>query len=301
MKKTILTLASLLLFQINSSADSLSEYQALSAKQKQTVLWNEIKDSEYETLPGFGTQLFLQSIGSKALLNLGATITHESDFMPTGRLKFIHTYGSCAKVEFVVTRRSEYDGIYQNGAVGLARLGWAAPPQLMGYIPGMAIKLLVDGRPSVNLQVMNSLDGQGDSQNYFQETFSNIIPEPKGALLKTLAGLFKTVTDNPIELPVDHLARVTADGQKITGAVAPRRLLFVPTKQVQMPESSSKDLRERLHKFKAGTILYQVYAQGTHQKSLRNTEPQEIGKLVLRSDFIASEFCDRTLFFQHNQ
>jgi hypothetical protein len=298
--KTPLLLSLLLLAQ-NSLAQLPDDYQTWFAEEKQEWLWNNIEAEAYgEDLPGFGSNLFLQALGSSALLSLEKTMTHESDEMPEGRIKFIHTFGSCAKAEFEMTHENPYSGLFQTGAPAIIRLGWAAPPQLVGHTPGMAIKLLVDGQSSKNLQVMKSLDGQGANQNYFQHVFSNIIPEPEGKLLQTLSLIFKTASTNPLELTLDHVASVDLEGNLQTKVRAPRQILFQPTPQAQLPTYSPYDLRQVLaSKFNANTVLYRIYAAGLGRGALNGQNAKLIGRLVLRSEFVASEYCDRQLFFQH--
>lgn len=292
-----------LIFPFSALANSIlpENYQSLSATQKQNLLWSSLASEPYEQLPGFSRRLFLQALGSSALLNLKPTMTHSSDEMPKGRIKFIHTYGSCARAQFEMTQENPYTGLFQESSLAIIRLGWAAPPETVGYIPGLAIKLLVDGKPSKNLQVMNSLEGQGDNQNFFAKDFSNIISEPESALLKTLALIFKTASTNPFELTVDHLAKVDSAGNSIRQFQAPRQLVFIPTRQAQLPTRTTADLRDQLERFNPGTVLYRIYARGEHKQALsQNDALIEIGRLVLRSKFVASRYCDEKLFFQHS-
>ncbi len=283
-----------------SFAQLPDDYQTWSADEKQEWLWNDLEATMYEELPGFGTRLFLQALGTPALLSLKKTMTHESDEMPEGRIKFIHTYGSCARAEFQITHQNSYTGLFQTGAPAIVRLGWAAPPEIAGHIPGMAVKLFIDGMPSKNLQVMKSLDGQGPNQNFFQYPFSNIIEEPRGAALRALAGIFKTASTNPFELPLNHLATVDLEGRTIKKAKAPRQITFQPTPQVQLPSRYQPDLRDVLAKhFKPNMVLYKIYAAGEGLAPLKDT-PKLIGRLILRSEFVNSEYCDLNLFFQHN-
>lgn len=276
-------------------------YQPLSADQKQNILWSNLASEPYEHLPGFSRRLFLQALGSSSLLNLRPTLTHSNDEMPEGRIKFIHTYGSCARAQFEMTHENPYSGLFQESSPAIIRLGWAAPPETVGYIPGMAIKILVDGKPSKNIQAMNSLEGQGENQNFFAKDFSNFISEPESALLKTLALIFKTATTNPFELTVDHLARVDSHGQNIRQFHAPRQLIFEPTRQAQLPTKTTADLRNQLERFNPGIVLYRIYARGQHKQDFTQDDALvEIGRLVLRSKFVSSSYCDEKLFFQHS-
>lgn len=269
-----------------------NNYVNLLASEKLQHLWGQVSQSPYNHLPGLSSRLLLQALGASAALNLKPTIQVVSDEMPFGRIKFIHTHGSCAKVE-LVTVDSPFTGIFKSGASGLARLGWAAPPELAGYIPGMAVKFLVDSNPSVNIQVMNSLDGQGLSANFFERTFSNQIAEPTNPIIQILAGLFKRATKNPFYLPVNHLASVQKDGLKVPQAIYPDVLNFEPRHPDWISKDSHQDLRLTLVDFNSGTILYDVFG------SLGDNS-YRIGVLKITSQFISSKYCDEKLFFQHN-
>jgi hypothetical protein len=277
------------------------DYQTLTAGEKQQKLWEELDSNYPDVLPGFAKRLFLQAVGTRAMLSLKKTMTHTSDEMPEGRVKFIHTYGSCAQAEFQITHQNPYTGLFQSGAPAIIRIGWGAPPELVGHIPGMAVKLLVDGLPSKNLHVMNSLDGQGSNKNFFQNSFSNIIDEPKNSVLRLLAQAFKIASTNPFELPLNHLAAVDSKGYPAPTAKAPRQIIFQPTQEVQMLTEYKIDLREALSKppFDAETVLYNIYAAGEGLAPLVSP-PILIGQLILKSKFFSNEYCDKKLFFQHN-
>ncbi len=282
----VLTLA------ISARAELPQNYQNLDAHDKLTTLWNNISEHPYEKLPGLTNRLLLQALGSKATLNLMASFQHESDEIPNGRIKFIHTYGSCGQVQ-LVTQENSYSGIFKTGALGVARLGWAAPPELAGYIPGMAVKFLIDGRPSVNIHVLNSLDGQGKNANYFAKIFTNRLQKPKNPILQTLAGLFTLSIASPFYLSVDHLASTDNHGYPVNNPSFPETLQFVPRHPDWISEDAKEDLREYLPKLRSGTVLYDVYG-------ISGGEVQTIGSLKMTSKFVNSEYCDRHLFFQHH-
>jgi hypothetical protein len=217
--------------------------------------------------------------------------------MPEGRAKIIHPLGVTAPVVWRPSANA-YTGIFQTGGVGLARLSLAGDPDVLGFTPGMGLKILVDGRPSVNLQVMYSLDGQGENKNFFQNTFSNNIPAPKSLLLKPLAFLFSLVKNPPTYLPVVHFASVTDKGLRIESPLAPYSLHFRPHADVAnlFPSKSDQDFRNQLATLQAGTVLYEIWAKRT--KSAKATF---IGELELADAFVASQYQDQQLFFQHQR
>lgn len=277
---------------LGARAELPQNYQQQSEDQKLRMLWNNLSSTPYENLPGLTSRLLLQALGSTALLSLKKTIDTSSDEMPEGRIKFIHTYGSCVAVEFVPAS-VKYTGIFQSGAIGIARLGWAAPPEFLGHIPGMAVKFLVSGKPSVNIQVMNSLNGQGDNANFFAKSFSNQLEEPKGAVLEALGNLFKLATKNPFYLPVGHLARQDRDGTIVGNAKAPEILQLEPRHSDWISRNSKEDLRNTLTQIRKGSVLYDMYG-------VDGADREWLGTLRTISPFVNSEYCDKKIFFQHN-
>lgn len=273
-------------------------YQEQTAEQKQAELWQQIESSEWQTRPAFnddGWSSILKNI--KALMSLGKTFDHVSDEIPEGRPKFIHTYGSVAKVEFVPAPGHHYTGLYASGAIGLARLSLAAAPGKSNYTPGMAIKFLIDGLPSRNLVVMNSLEGQEDNWNYFEKDFSNQIDHPTSFVLKILEKVFEWTRNPANDLPLNHLAKIKRDGKEEPKDIFPPRIIFRPTDEVRhlIPKDSREDLRTSLEsKVRPGTAIYQVFGVEGQDEIL-------IGTLYTASEFIASSYGDKKLFFQHQR
>ncbi len=278
------------------------DYQSWDGRRKLDVLWDKrIVPSEWNTLPALDGPGWGGIVAQfKSLVSLGLSFDLVSDEMPEGRTKVIHPYGSVAKVEFQAEQGSPYTGIYQ-GAEGLARLSLAGNPKQIGYTPGVALKFLINGKPSVNLHVMQSVNGQGLDQNFFANEFSNIIPEAKGAALKLGQFLFSLVKRNPGELSVEHLALLNASGEKPGHPVAPAQLFFVPAAEAisKIKSDTARDFRNELgdvSKFAEGDVLYAVWAKKT------SAEPRTlIGRLILRSRFVPSSYGDHSLFFQHNR
>lgn len=290
---------SILFVSIFASAELPLNYQNLTARQKQKILWNEIKKSPYtewpETRTGLGIGFILKSLQS--LSSLAVSFDRASDEMPQGRAKIIHPFGVTAPIEWIAFE-NEYSGIFQSGGVGFARLSIAGDPTLLGFVPGMALKILVKENPSVNLQVMYSLDGQGENTNFFENSFTNNIPKPKNILLQPLASLFSLVQDPPTYLPVNHFSKMEQNGKISESAFAPHSLVFEPSREVTglFPQTSDIDFREQLSHIEKGTILYDIYAR-KNEKSKKVL----IGQIQLKDSFLGSEYQDQKLFFQHNR
>ncbi|MGQ3888570.1 hypothetical protein ACQUW5_06000 [Legionella sp. CNM-1927-20] len=294
-----LFISGLLYFSSNFSvfAQLPNNYQDLSAQQKQDLLWDAvIKSHEINPLPELNGNSFKEVFEKlKGLFNLSATFDHISDELPKGRVKIIHANGSVGKVTFIPSPNHPFTGIYQKGGIGLARLSLAVAPAENTYIPGMAIKFLISQNPSVNLQVMNSLEGQQENWNYFAKDFSNHISHPTSWTLKAIEKIFEWTRDPANDLPLWHLAAWTSEGRFEGIPVFPEQIYFKPSSTVSnlIPENSREDFRISFSQIPIGP-LYEVYGK------YRGTE-YYIGTLMLESNLLASHYGDKELFFQHQR
>ncbi len=284
-------------FLLISSVMSVSyalpgNYQSLKATKKQELLWENISQAPYLVLPQIGSALFLQFLGSPSILTLNTTLDRESDELPLGRLKFIHTLGSCATFRFE-PKANEYSGVFKSGAQGILRMGWAATPELMGYIPGVSLKFLIDGKPSVNVVTGFSLDGQGDDSNFFSNELSNRLPEPQNPLIQILLGVFKLASRSPLYLPLDHLAERESSGKLADEVIYPDEMILASPLKKKFSQLEEQDLRLKFQNLKNGQVLFNVYGQTDGQR-------QAIGKIVLTSPVVDSLYCDQKLFFRHH-
>ncbi|MBF0313832.1 MAG: hypothetical protein HQK50_08625 [Oligoflexia bacterium] len=289
----------LLLFSNVSMAVLPADYQSFTADEKRELLWDQIEQSRWSELPAFNNSSWSSILKSiRALTSLGRTFDHQSDEMPAGRAKFIHTYGTVAQVDFIPTFNHPYTGMYQTGASGLVRLSLAASPTTIGYTPGMAVKFLVDGVPSLNFVAMHSLEGQKGNWNFFAHDFSNKIPEPTTWVLWALGKFFELTRSPATDLPIDHIAEVHKDGEAVApfAKFAPQQIILRPSFAVAhlIAPESREDMRISLEQIAAGTTLYYVYGITAGEEIL-------IGSLVTRSEFIASAYGDKELFFQHKR
>ena len=320
---TNLALVCSILFSINSHAQeqnltriisehlTLKEYQALKADSKQRLIWAFTQSGAYylDELPTLPHMLGALNLLSEDYLEL--SFTHSSDEMPEGRVRLIHAFGNVGKISLVRTEPTEYTGIFETGAIGMARLSKAAPT---GFTPGMGLKLLIDGRPSVNLMVLNNLDGQ-KSSNFFELPFTNNLPTPNAGLLKPMFDAFQRTVDRikpgsgPTYLPLDHFAAIKNDGTVVDSPVTPFEMIFVPTADAFNSQDENisgwrsvipfglakKDFRVMLNQITPPTVLYKVYLK-------KNAQDKAVlwGELVLESDLIPSKYGDEVLFFQHH-
>ncbi|XP_055353809.1 uncharacterized protein LOC129599543 isoform X2 [Paramacrobiotus metropolitanus] len=284
-----------------------SNYDRLPAEDKQDQLWQKIARDPYREneLPTANPSFF-------SLLNLffppflKKSFTHDGDEMPNTRQKLIHTYGSVAKMEFRTNPNitTSFTGLLRSGAIGFVRLSLARQSEDT-FIPGMGVKFLIDGKPSLNMHVMNSLEGQGGNKNFFERTFRNIIPAPSSMKLKLLSKAFAVAIwflpggrdDRPeseTNLPLYEHAAVDNEGRAVSPVVAPYEISFTPNPELAWSPDTTEDLRVNLGKIPVGSVLYTV----TAKRGLR-MEAETIGEIISTSRFVASRYGDEILFFQH--
>jgi len=303
----LLVFTVLIFLFLEASAFLPQHYEGLSAGEKQDILWEQISRDPYsnDDLPKSNPNIFSR-LNLLFAPFLKKSFTHTSDEIPGTRQKLIHTYGSVAKIDFRVTSNSSFTGIFQSGGIGFARLSLANQDS-SSFIPGMALKILLDGQPSVNFHVMNSLEGQGTNKNFFERRFRNIIPDPTSVSLRILAKSFALANwllpggaenrpESETNMPVYEHAAVDSSGIPVSKVYAPYVAVFTPNPEIAWSPDTTDDLRVNLARIPRGTVLYTVAVQ----RGLR-TEEEVIGEIVTGSPFVASRYGDEILFFQHSR
>lgn len=272
------------------------DYESWSGEDKQKYLWQQIIAKPYDVnnLPRIQLPPIQDVLGLFSEKYLEETFSHASDIMPPGRMKAVHWLGTIAKADFISTGNHSYTGLFQ-GAKMIVRASLAAP--VSGFTPGIGMKWFVDGKASVNLIAMFRFDGQGENRNFFAKTLSHRVPPPDSTLVQKLAFAFKRVKRDPFQLEPDFLVQVDAQGNSVEDMKSPYQLSFVPDSEVQsrFDPRSEIDIRKQFSdKLKIGDVLYDVYAVAEVGGS-----PVLIGKIVLTSEFVASQFGDEEFFLQH--
>jgi hypothetical protein len=292
-------LSALLSLTVSAScyAQLPENYQDLNADVKQNLLWDEItKSNAIDPLPKLSGNSFTEILAKiRGLFNLKPSFDHGGDEEPEGRVKILHVNGCVGKIAFLPAPNHPFTGIYKTGALGLARLSLATPPADKEYVPGIAVKFLIPHHESLNLQAIYSLEGQNENWNFFANNFSNQVPHPTGWTLKAIEKIFEWVRSPANDLPLWHVASWTNEGKFVSNVVYPERIYLKPSDRVKnsIPENSREDFRKSLSQLSTGP-LYEVYGE------YKNKE-YYIGTLVLESSLLASNYGDKTLFFQHQR
>ena len=282
-----------------------------NACQKADSMWSDkIVPTRYAQLPALTSpgflDLFTLLTGQFAL----KALTTQGDELEAGRSKLIHAFGTEARLRLEVNPAAidRYTGIFHSGApCVIGRFSLATKPTQDTLIPGLALKIFIDGaQPSVNLLLMHSIDEQA-GHNYFAQTFSNILPAPSAFAKRILTSSFKRSAvqfgakdPNPGRLTLENLASIQVNGHRIANPHTPYQILFRPTalaRALMQGSSAQDDFRLKLAGLTVGQAVYDIY---TLDEGDSPEKAQLWGQLVLAAPFVSSRYGDDKLYFQHN-
>ena len=275
------------------------EYEKLTAFEKQAYWVERTVANRYASLPPYspprscaerviGVAKMVRELGRLSL----SGIRYSDEKIP-GSLKIVHAFGATAPatVEFF---NNPYSGILSGKFLPVfVRISTAATPK--PYIFGTAIKFFIDGRESVDLHLVNNVDGQGENPNPFRQSLSNIIPNPKNFPGRAAGFFFSFISGAPGRLSLRHMGRITGEGTTVRNGKTPYQIVFTPVANgAERFLNGNEDYREQLGKLSLGTELWQILARETKDSPLKL-----IGRVNLNAPFVASEAGDRELFFRH--
>ena len=199
---------------------------------------------------------------------LEKALDRTDDLMEPGRPKVIHARGAVSMIEFATDDHSPFTGILgphplvgQSDSFVMSLV--AQVKRNAAYTPALALKLLIDGKPSADVLAMNHTVGQGRDFDVFSNTMTNDLSEEHKELRtaqRVMSVLFERVSEQPRRLVVTHLANQTKAGATVPDPVEPRRLVFHPTSNARQIFSGQAgvDFRLVLAGIPAGTELYEV-------------------------------------------
>jgi len=285
-----------------------TDYESWQASRKQAFLWNEkILKSKYDRLPP------LQKIDVIGLFltTLRAKMDLYSDQAPRDWKKAIHAHGSVAKIRFVPAPDTPFTGLFEGADYGLLRCSVTGDPADRGFAPGLAIKFLVDGKPSENFSALVSLTGQGNNYNFFANEFSNIVPVVNQIGPKLINLIFRRVSRYPTKLFLQNLSKTDQQGQTQSTPRYPAQIFLVPNPTVQFPDSPPHDFRDDLATIAPETQLFSVYATDSVSEAENTSDDLDqsrtrqnahwIGSIETTSEFVCSAYGDSQLFFRHQR
>jgi len=294
----------------------LVTYDSLSAKQKQSYLWEQM-------IPG-GTHGNwanpLETVVKASMTSytiLMETIT--TDWREEGHQKITHGQGATALAHFEWLP-NKYTGMFQKADHCVIRMANAAHPSQSGvkatYGPNLAIKCLNDGKKSANLLNLWQLDGydslpkdRTDSCSFFEAGVCSHIPlrdNMNAGLKKIFVPAFNKVDSNSMLVGVSQFAKVDQTGQNITSPEFPFSLHFQPRPEYnKIPcEFDAPGRNSQLLSIPSDLVnkaLYDVYAihDPWMDRPAGKPDVRKIGELILDTAFIGSKYGDQRLFFEH--
>lgn len=288
------------------------DYEAWNAKKKLQFLWEEkiMKSAYPEGFPPIEDVNVFGLIGTDYSVKMGL----ETDQAPPGWKKAIHPRGSVAQVKFEPSKNQPFTGLFETGGIGLLRMSITGKPDDRGFAPGLALKILVDGKPSRNVSALIRLKGS-DDRNLFRGDFSNIVPSEKDLGLQAINLVFRRASKYPRKLYMQDWAEVRSTGEVVESARWPFQVFFRPTDEVNHFKPPHEDFRKELSTLKPGVKVFDVlavdpgeYTDDAASKAAREIEKDHeayksktvvIGAIKSTSRFVASSYGDSYLFFKH--
>lgn len=276
-------------------------YALLGAEEKLEALWARVSEDPYAEgalptrVPGpWGRRKLFSTEWNRGSFELAG------DELPADRPKLVHTYGACARVTLKITASHPYTGIFAKGGAALLRFSDAKGGG--AFLPSIALKFMVSGKPSLNLLALpNDYRAKGDLR-CFSSVYCNATVPAKEFDSKLVQGAFEKAAKalggtrlHAVYLPLHHLAGMSADGAAVESAVVPDRVEFHPTDEVKRACPDARDFRVSLGRVPSGIKLFDVRGAA---KIDAKAEP--MGEVWLESGFVASRYGDERLFFAHD-
>ncbi len=276
------------------------EYQNWDADQKRDWIWQQVLNTRFcsNDLPTF------ESINLLTLA-MGSMVTkmeHQSDFIPRRWAKPIHRRSVLAKVRYQPLVDHPFDGVFQEGSIGVLRASLTYAPESRGVAPGLALKIFRDQQVSLDASFLTSLDSQGQNYNFFAKTFSNIVPLSGSWGARVVSWIFRRGSEKTNFISVEHFAETKA----------PLQVFLKAPSNINFASSPARDIRLDFMGLKKDTVILEVYARLDEKfeefeemtpLKMRMFEQRtiKIGEIVLESSFVASSFSDDQLFFRHQR
>jgi hypothetical protein len=313
----VLVIAGLIIFaepdtsSMRVPASHPKNYDELTACEKQDVLWKNILDTKYDSLPEFRKFGAFQ-LRRMSYQEIGLKGSRQSDFAPEDWVKYLHARGSIAKVKIISKGSHEYTGLFKGADCALLRLSLTfKPTRSRSVAPGLALKVLRNTMPSANVSALVSLQGQEDDYNFFKNPLSNIVPVGTSFGEKRVHNIFKEASNYPEELSVQEMAAIGTDGVRLESYKSPRQIFFLPNPNLTF-KSKKHDVREDFETIPTDTLIYSIYAMPEKYDSydyvtnykisdIKNfaSEAVHIADIYSTSEFVSSAFGDDGIFFRH--
>lgn len=173
-------------------------------------------------------------LGTIFLENMNVSLDLESDSLPLGRKKLIHSVGVVGAVKFVAEPNTPYTGLFKGADSAIVRFSLAKSPDYTkteakaaydNYTPGLGLKFLVNGKASANLVAMWGVNGV-DTFNFFDKDMNTHIPAAAGLPLRLVAKKFSSATPIVQNVGLKSFADRNQDGSSVAEPKFPFKLTF---------------------------------------------------------------------------
>ncbi|KAL4497160.1 hypothetical protein ABPG72_019480 [Tetrahymena utriculariae] len=191
-------------------------YQSKSRSEKLTLIWEEIIKDKTSADASFAGGVLIEF--------MDPTIQRVSDILREGTSNVLHPIGTVCKAEFIPTSNNPYTGFFQGADSLIIRFSVAKEPHYTkkqakyaydNFVPGFALKFLIDGQPSANLFAIYGMNGV-NSYNFFDKGFSTHIPIPKSLETTIVADKQSSGTKIVSFVGLRKLSEHTQEGKPIS-------------------------------------------------------------------------------------
>jgi hypothetical protein len=268
----------------------------MKACGKAAHLWNqEILPTQWQQLPPLNDRGWMAT--STALMLPPAVVREafetSNDERPARRKPF-HSEGTSALFKWTPSQSSRYTGIFRTPTCSLISLSYGVNPELLGYIPGLALKFFIDGQPSTNIHLMETFDGK-EEPDFFSIAslpMTNWLEAPKSKLIASALQFGKLFAKDPTHIDLDPLASRDARGKSIEQPKAPYQIWLRAMNPLDW--NADVDFRVQLADVNPGKLKLEVLGRESPDSA-----PETLGTLENQTAFVSSEYGDRRLFFKH--
>lgn len=270
------------------------DYVPSAAAIKREHLWVAGQKTRYVDLPPSRANMITTALGIANVPLLRRAFHTFTDVRPP-RTKIFHPFGTCAKVTWVPATGHPFTGLYETGAIGLARLSLAMDDT--AFMPAAGFKWFIDGHESQNFLTFRNLNPY-PVKDFFTSDPANISDLPTKPPLGPAWWFLKrwmSLVSYPAAQPVAQLAKMDRYGQTAGTPCSPFEIFATPTKTVCDLSNGYDDFRVSLARIPAGTVLYELTALAA--KGDAHVVP--LGRIETESEFTASAFGDHVLAMHH--
>jgi len=296
-------------------------YQALSAAEKNKIIWDLVESTQGEN--GMGTK-GMGMVTSGFVESHDFSMEHFGDELKEGRRKFIHQTGLIAQARLDTTGFDHpFTGLFRGAEhclirCSLARRSTPGTSEKVTATPGIGLKVFRDGCHSGNMVAMYGVDGQ-HSWNFFRYPLITAVGEATSFKTKLLGKAFALSGTFPGRVGMSDFASHGSSRDDTYGdttnfpflveyhSPSELRQRFGDEISDEMLQDTKNDMvghnhmKSELTTLQPGDVMFVVKGWPDPWMKERGEKPIEIGKLILKTTFVESSYADDHLFFKHQR